>query len=91
MQRWLWRAWAVIGIVMELLSLRKGGVRPLTGEARARLLGNPAGSGIVGAFIVWLGWHWLFDTGGLGGADVVSVIAGAVLGVLGWAARRRWR
>jgi hypothetical protein len=76
------------GILLEVYALARGRL-PLTGYARSRILNRPLGAATTGAFLLWMVWHWLGDVGGLGTADVVSVAAGALLGLAGWWYRRR--
>lgn len=89
----LWRAfwimWAALGILAELVALKRG--TPLTQVARPLLLAKLAGSALVGGFIVWLGFHWLFDQAGLDWIDAAAITAGATIGAGGWAWRNRER
>lgn len=89
--RWwgyVWKAWIVFGVVYEILTLKRG--KPLTGVVRTRIVFRLLGSAGMGAFLVWLVWHWLFDPGpGVGTPDLVFVLIGTALGSFGYWVRRR--
>jgi hypothetical protein len=82
--RW-WKVWVALGVAAELVSLKWG--TPLTQVARKYLLHSPLGSMLAGAFLLWLPAHWLLIAEGLGWADIVALIVGAVVGLVGWRVR----
>jgi hypothetical protein len=84
--RW-WKAWVIVGIAAELLSLRGG--TPLTGVVRRYLTPSRAGSVLLGAFLAWLPYHWLAVQSGMGWGDVVVVVLGGLLGAGSVALRER--
>jgi hypothetical protein len=92
--RWraLWRSWIVVGIALELYALARGRM-PLTQHARGRILYHPAGSAVAGGFFVWMIWHWLIVAEGTGIGDVVAIVLGALVGLVGFVVRhgQAWR
>lgn len=85
----VWTVWLGAGIAWEVRGFfRKASGDMLTEFKREWILHTAFGSSVVGAFLVWLVWHWLFDIAGLGWEDVVAAATGAYIGLLGWIYRR---
>jgi hypothetical protein len=88
-----WGAWIALGVVGEGIALvlrARGTLGPtLTEFARHFVLFSPAGAMLIGAFLIWMVWHWLFDANDLGREDYFAVGAGVLIGLGGWFARKR--
>lgn len=91
-RRGWFRFWIIASFAFALIELWQvfrgtSGV-PLTTVARARLLGSAGGSFLIGAVLVWLARHWLFDAGGLDFWDAFFATLGGILGLWGHGMRR---
>lgn len=70
-------------VVYELVAVFTKKATPMTTVVRSTLLRSKWGSAAVGAFLVWLGYHWGFDTEGLDFLDGLFLVIGSGLGLLG--------
>lgn len=87
---WFWAAWLATGFILELAALyREAPEDTLSEFIRAFVVHSPYGSMLVGAFLVWLLWHWLYVKSGLDQSDIVMTLIGAVAGLGGWYYRNR--
>lgn len=81
----VWFIWLIAGIVWEIRGyFRKTAGDMLTEFNRNWILHTKIGSMTVGAFLVWLVWHWLFMETGFNPVDIAAAILGAALGLVGW-------
>ena len=78
-----WALWIAAALFIEFLAVTNEVHRDtLSSYMRDRFLRSSIGSATVGAFLVWLIWHWLFvDTIDL--TDLIAMALGAAIGLMG--------
>lgn len=81
----IWAVLIAVVIAVEIVALvNTVGGDTLTEYMRSGLLRSRAGSAAVGAFLLWLVWHWLFVNLGFGLGDLIAIALGASIGLAGW-------
>lgn len=73
-----WAGWVLSALLVEGVALWQGDGTP-TGHVNAVLHRHPGFALVLGAFLAWLLWHWLWDRDGLPGkVDALFVALGAL-------------
>ena len=86
----VWQGWIGFGILWELLgAMRKKPKDLLTEYTRDKIITNWFGSAVMGAFLSWLVYHWLFDTKTVDTKDAAAAAVGAGVGYAGYRARKK--
>ena len=77
-----WAGWIVLALAVESWALfNKARGDTLTEFVRAYIISSPWGYLLIGAFLLWLVFHWLAVRSGVGWADLIIAIAGGVLAI----------
>jgi hypothetical protein len=84
---WGWAIWLAFAIIWEGITLLLG--FPLTKFKRKFVLHTKLGSATMGAFLVWITYHFLFAVPEypIYILDLVAILVGMAIGIIGWSIR----